>query len=196
MSLLVGTVANCILWGNTDGGGGDESAQLHATGPVTVKYSCIQGLTGSLGGIGNTGSDPLLRDADGPDGIAGTTDDDLGLSGGSACIDAADNTSVPAGTSTDAAGNPRFRDDPGTADTGNPDGAHALVDMGALEFQGDSSGGVGDLDGDGSVGVGDLLILLAAFGPCPDPPARCPADLDGNGGVDVIDLLILLAGWD
>jgi hypothetical protein len=53
----------------------------------------------------------------------------------------------------------------------------------------------GDLDGDGAVTVSDLLLLLAAWGDCPDPPAECAADLDGNGAVDVGDLLTLLANW-
>ena len=52
-----------------------------------------------------------------------------------------------------------------------------------------------DLDDDGSVGFTDLLILLASWGDCPDPPAECPADLDGSGGVGFGDLLILLASW-
>ncbi|MHC4970543.1 MAG: dockerin type I domain-containing protein [Planctomycetota bacterium] len=54
---------------------------------------------------------------------------------------------------------------------------------------------LGDLDGDGAVGVTDFLLLLAAWGPCPDPPEPCPADLDGDGIVSVIDFLILLAHW-
>ncbi|MHC4414016.1 MAG: S8 family serine peptidase [Planctomycetota bacterium] len=53
----------------------------------------------------------------------------------------------------------------------------------------------GDINGDGTVGVSDLLLLLAAWGPCPDPPAECPADLDGDGTVGITDLLILLANW-
>jgi choice-of-anchor B domain-containing protein len=53
----------------------------------------------------------------------------------------------------------------------------------------------GDLDGDGSVGISDLLMLLAAWGPCPDPPDPCPGDLDGDGSVGIGDLLILLANW-
>ncbi|MHC4413983.1 MAG: hypothetical protein ACYS0G_01735 [Planctomycetota bacterium] len=52
-----------------------------------------------------------------------------------------------------------------------------------------------DIDGDGSVGISDLLILLRAWGPCPDPPDPCPADLDGDGMVGVSDLLLLLADW-
>lgn len=53
----------------------------------------------------------------------------------------------------------------------------------------------GDVDGDGVVGVVDFLALLAAWGPCPDPPAACPADLDGDGHVGITDLLMLLAAW-
>ncbi len=54
---------------------------------------------------------------------------------------------------------------------------------------------LGDLDGDGTVGVLDLLILLANWGPCPDPPDDCPADLDRDGVVGILDLLTLLANW-
>jgi hypothetical protein len=59
-----------------------------------------------------------------------------------------------------------------------------------------SAGGLpGDIDGDGIVGTADLLMLLAAWGDCPDPPEECPADLDGDGTVGTADLLILLANW-
>ena len=54
---------------------------------------------------------------------------------------------------------------------------------------------VGDLDGDGVVGINDFLLLLAAWGACPAPPAVCPADFDGDGTVGINDLLILLAQW-
>ena len=55
---------------------------------------------------------------------------------------------------------------------------------------------VGDLDGDCHVGINDFLMLLAAWGPCPDPcPPSCPADLDCDGDVGINDFLILLAGW-
>ncbi len=54
---------------------------------------------------------------------------------------------------------------------------------------------VGDLDGDGAVGILDFLALLAAWGPCPAPPADCPADLNGDGLVGITDFLILLGNW-
>ncbi|MFB3139187.1 MAG: hypothetical protein ACE10B_08205, partial [Phycisphaerales bacterium] len=54
---------------------------------------------------------------------------------------------------------------------------------------------LGDLNGDGIVGIGDLLLLLAAWGPCPDPPQECPADLDDDATVGILDLLTLLANW-
>ncbi len=58
----------------------------------------------------------------------------------------------------------------------------------------DRPGLTGDLNGDGVVDVFDLLILLDAWGACPEGEA-CPADLDGNHEVNVFDLLILLDHW-
>jgi hypothetical protein len=58
-------------------------------------------------------------------------------------------------------------------------------------------GGIpGDIDGNGVVNVNDFLLLIGAWGDCPDPcPPSCPADLDGNCSVNVNDFLILLANW-
>ncbi len=54
----------------------------------------------------------------------------------------------------------------------------------------------GDLDGDGTVGIIDLLLLLAAWGPCPEPCVPyCPGDLDGDCAVGIVDLLTLLGNW-
>ncbi|MHC4500848.1 MAG: right-handed parallel beta-helix repeat-containing protein, partial [Planctomycetota bacterium] len=56
-------VTNCIIWGNSDSRGMDESAQIGTFGiPLIVNYSCVQGWTGGLGGIGNIGADPLFAD--------------------------------------------------------------------------------------------------------------------------------------
>ena len=96
------TVTNCILWGNTDAGGTDESAQVHG-GTPTVNYCCIQGWTGSLGGTGNIDANPgFVRDPnDGGDGWGvGGNDDfgDLHIVPGSPCIDAGDGGALPADT--------------------------------------------------------------------------------------------------
>jgi hypothetical protein len=54
---------------------------------------------------------------------------------------------------------------------------------------------LGDLNGDGTVGINDFLSLLQAWGPCPLPPASCPADLDDDGTVGITDFLTLLQNW-
>jgi hypothetical protein len=64
----------------------------------------------------------------------------------------------------------------------------------AATWRGCPTGTVGDLNGDGVVNVSDLLILLGAWGDCPQG-RDCPADLNGDGTVNVSDLLILLANW-
>ena len=37
-----------------------------------------------------------------------------------------------------------------------------------------------DIDGDGLVAFSDLLAVISNWGPCPDPPAPCPADINGD----------------
>jgi len=118
------SINNCILWGNTDSGGMDESAQIHvSTGSPTVNYSLVQGGWTGIGGIGNLSSDPLFVDSHGLDGIFGSGDEDLRLEAGSLAIDAGNNNLVL--EDTDLGGNPRVVD-------GDGDGT-ATVDMGAYE---------------------------------------------------------------
>ena len=103
---------NCILWGDTP----DEIYVRFGSAPV-ITYSYVQG--GWIG-ASNINADPKFADPDGR------------LSAASPCIDAGDNTVVPGGVTTDLDGNLRFRDDPGTSDTGY--GTPPIVDMGAYEF--------------------------------------------------------------
>ena len=51
-----------------------------------------------------------------------------------------------------------------------------------------------DVNGDGLVDVDDLLLVISAWGVCPDD-APCPADLDGDEIVGIDDLLLVIAGW-
>jgi hypothetical protein len=81
------------------------------------------------------------------------------------------------------------------ADTGSNSNVEAAVDGVALTTV-TCSLPVGDIDGDGVVGITDFLMLLAVWGPCPDPcPPSCPADLDGDCTVGITDFLTLLANW-
>jgi hypothetical protein len=94
-------VTNCIFWGNRDKNGTSRSAQISGSASygvniTTVTYSCVQG--GWSGGVGNIALDPLFADADGPDGIPGTVDDDLRLSPDSPCLDAGDGIALPVDT--------------------------------------------------------------------------------------------------
>ncbi len=108
------TVSNSIVWGNSPN-------QIEDFGWATVSYNCVDG---GYKGPGNIDADPLFVDPD---------NGDYHLSPGSPCIDAADNTAVPKGITTDLDGNPRFVDDPDTKDTGFGD--PPIVDMGSYEFQ-------------------------------------------------------------
>jgi hypothetical protein len=109
-------MANCILWD-----GGDEIS-LSGDSIITITYSDIHG---GWPGTGNIDADPQFIDPG---------NGDLRLSPGSPCIDAGDNTAVPAGITTDLDGNPRFLEIPETPDTGYGD--LPIVDMGAYESLG------------------------------------------------------------
>jgi len=151
-------VSNCVLWGNTAVNADSAyKAQVHtsAGGTASLRHSCVQGvLTGAPGEDppnpadfpGCTEADPLFVDPDGPDGIRGTSDDDLRVQAGSPCLDAGDNAAVPADVldldgdgnraerlPVDVLGQPRRVDDPAAPDVGA--GTAPLVDMGAHERQ-------------------------------------------------------------
>ncbi len=197
-------MTNCILW---DGGNEvwNEDDSL-----IEIAFSDVQG---GWPGIGNVNADPLFVQSPhpGPDGEWGTEDDDYGdlrLQPGSPCIDAADNSAVPADVTDvdedgdtnepipwDLEGDPRFVDDPVTADCAQAPGQCGecpVVDMGAYEFQdGNAHCCPADFDGDGAVGAADLAELLGSWGPC----EGCPADLDDDGNVGPFDLALLLGAW-
>ncbi len=153
-------VSNSIAWGNRDASGQGSTSQIFNdpayTPTAIVNYCCVEG--GWLEGSGNIGDAPLLTryPDDGGDGwgdydytsdideSANNDYGDLRLLPGSPCIDAGDNTAVPADVLDldedgdtdepipfDLEGNARFEDDPTVPDTGN--GTPPIVDMGAYE---------------------------------------------------------------
>ncbi len=137
------TLVNSVLWGNADANGTVETSQITSSGSQ-IDNCCVEGWSGGLGGSGNFGDDPQLVDAIGPDGVAGTEDDDASLFAGSPCLDAGDNDRVPADAldvdgdgdrdeplPLDLAGNERFLESPAAPDVGA--GTPPLVDLGAYE---------------------------------------------------------------
>ncbi len=115
------TLVNSIFWGNTDGSGGGETAQVfnNPSNFLEVDYSCVEGWTGGFGGTGNHGDDPQFVDADGPDNVIGTQDDNLRLPADSTCVDVGDNAAVTVATDLD----------------GNPRVVNGIVDMGSYEYR-------------------------------------------------------------
>jgi hypothetical protein len=185
-------VLNSIIFYNIDITGFNEASQIwHLSGVLTLNYSCILGLTGGLGGIGNLSVDPLFVDIGGGD---------FRLTHSSGCIDAGDNTAVPGSVTTDLDGKPRFFDDPETADTGV--GTPPIVDIGAYEFNkvcgdADHPNPMGDVNIDCGVDLADFAICALAW-----------LSGDGEGGwnsdcnlydadlvIDTSDLKILGAHW-
>jgi hypothetical protein len=129
-------VQNSILWGNSQNGVVNESSQFAGPGPMSVNYSIVEGWTGSLGGAGNSGADPLFVAPPG----------DLHVQANSPAIDAGNNAAVPPDsadldgdgdtsepTPFDLDGNPRFLDMPSIPDAGV--GPPPVVDIGAYEFE-------------------------------------------------------------
>ncbi|TKJ37159.1 MAG: hypothetical protein CEE38_09710 [Planctomycetes bacterium B3_Pla] len=103
---------NCILWDS------NRAMWINDSSTVNVFYSNI---SGGWPGEGNIDADPMFVDADGPDYIPGTEDDDLRLAPLSPCIDSGDPGYVSGPDETDFDANPRI--------TGG------RIDMGAYEFQ-------------------------------------------------------------
>jgi probable HAF family extracellular repeat protein len=105
------TVTNCIFWGNTDNNGTGEPAQFGFYGDyskININYSCVQGWTGDLGGVGNMGADPLFVEPDYWDVNGVWIDGDYHLLIDSPCIDAGDPNYVTEPNETDLDGNPRI----------------------------------------------------------------------------------------
>ena len=93
------TVRNSIFWDNTatngpnvvDGEAGSfylYEDEIYPSSTLDINYSIVNGWTGTFGGAGNSGADPVFADLDGLDDVPGTLDDDLRLTPGSPAINA------------------------------------------------------------------------------------------------------------
>lgn len=188
-------IVNSIIWANTADTTG-LPAQL--TGPITVNHSCVQDWDGSLGGVGNFGADPGFVEPLGPDGLAGTGDENLLLQPSSPCIDAGDSAAIEPYATLDLTGRPRFFDDLATPDTGVPSSLGATVDLGPTEYLGWEALRPGDMNCDGAITPADVNLFVSALR-YPNGqgwPGNCPwlhADLDGDGRVTFADISILRA---
>ncbi|HUB26869.1 MAG TPA: right-handed parallel beta-helix repeat-containing protein, partial [Tepidisphaeraceae bacterium] len=126
-------ITNCILWG--DGApGSNEAYGIYSPGaPWGFFYSDVEGGNPYVTGKAVLNTNPFFVN------VAG---DDFEVQPYSPVVDAGDNAAVPAGITTDLAGNPRFQDVPTSAHTGS--GAVPIVDMGVYETTpalGDYAGG-------------------------------------------------------
>jgi len=183
-----GEITNCIFWGNCDTGGAacDESAQIHGGTPI-VCFSDIQGLnpTGPFADCNNINCDPCFVDPDGPDGLAGTEDDNLHLLPRSCAIDKGAPGSYVGETDIDE-----------QARVMGP-----FVDMGADEVCDGCQRCKGDLDRNGFIMQSDLFEMISILGRTGPPYilADCQrrwnpcADMDDNGFIMISDMFALIA---
>lgn len=182
---------NSILWANSDNTGSSQSAQIRSVnGAPSITFSIIHGWNGTLGGVGNNGSNPLFVDLDGPDNTPGNLDDNLRLASGSPAIDSARNSDVPPALATDLDAKPRFADDPATTDTGV--GSPPIVDRGAYEFQ--LTCEPCDVNCNGTTNAFDIqpfIELLIGGGPAPCSP--CAGDANSDGTVNTFDINSFIA---
>ena len=105
-------VRSCIIWGGAEPTYNGDRSEIY------ILYSNV---SGGWPGEGNIDADPQFVDADGPDNIPGTEDDDLRLTLSSPCVNTGDPDYVPEPGETDVNGNRRT--------------VGGRIDMGAYEFQ-------------------------------------------------------------
>ena len=164
------SLISCILWGNTPA----EISEFVA-GSTIVTYPLV---AGGWPGDGNTSTDPMFVDADGPDDVFGTDDDDLRLLSGSPGINTGDPTLATEPGATDLDGNPRVRG--------------CRVDMGAYET--DELQTAGDFDADEDVDLADYQYFETCFGGVDNGPAwfdtcLCVFNVDDDAQITFVDYL-------
>ncbi|UCG47062.1 MAG: S8 family serine peptidase [Phycisphaerales bacterium] len=192
------TLTNSILWQNTESESVGQAAQInndYSGQPSNIDYCCLQGWTGTLGGLGNVSLDPLFVDPC-------TADYHLSSAGWrwdaqrsrwdydtvtSPCIDA---------------GNPGspLADEP-LAVPGDPDnlwGLNRRLNMGAYAGTAQASMAppgqalLADLNNDAIVNNADLALMLTDYA---DTLQYRPGDLNRDASADACDISLLAAEW-
>ena len=181
------TVTNCILWGNSDGTGTGEAAQIHIySGTPVLNYSCIQGWTGSLDEMGNIDDDPCFADP---------CNDDYHLQSQAGRWNPNSQSWV-----TDASTSPCI-------DAGNPgcplgdepnDTNNVRINMGAYGGTAEASKtpanwrSIADLTNDGAVDINDLGVFVKYW---LDTGECIPSDLNRNQSVNFVDYAVFARQW-
>lgn len=173
------TLNSTILWGNFDSGGMSEIAQVKLiSGSVQIDYCAMMGWTGAWGGVGNFAGPVDLVDADGPDNIPGTSDDDVRLLPTSPCINAGSLILIPPVESMDIEGHPR--------------NMGCRLDIGAHEFYVGPAHS-GDMDGNGIIDANDLRLFIPPVLGTGPLAYWCVADMNADSAVDLQDVPLFVA---
>jgi len=135
------SIDNSILWGNyRDGGIQDQYAAVYPNATNRADYTCMQGWTGSFGGVGNFGDDPQFA---GPANFR--------LLETSPCVNAGDNNSLPAGTNVDLDGATRILE--GVVDLGAYESTEPCV---VIDYY-------ADVNESGAVNFNDISLIVDVF---------------------------------
>ena len=170
------TVLNdCILWGNRGSDSTVESAQVAGetsdNGMPQLNYCCVEGWTGNLGGISNTGLNPCFAKVGNwdPNGTPNNMVDDFFVMGdyhllvASPCINAGDPNYVPEPNGTDLDGRARVFD--------------GRIDMGAYEFPNTSPAAC-------IISGNQMLEARGPFGVKVTLDGSCSSDADSTQGTN------------
>ena len=180
-------LTNCILRDNNSVLGTTEFTQIYADNrPPVINYSCIQGWTGSLGGLGNIDVDPCFVDAGNGDyhlqSAAGRWDPSQNIW----VVDANTSRCIDAGNPGSPLGNEAI------------DGNNTRINMGGYGGTAEASKTplgwslLGDLTNNGRVDYLDLDWQL--FGWLLNLN-QVPGDLNRDGTINMVDTALLAADW-
>ncbi len=198
--------ANCLIFANTTGGSSGFAAQLVATGgTASISRSAIQNFNAALEpdasfiGCFAVAFDGDVADANGLDGLFGTSDDNYEPTACSSLVDAGSAAFLPADSGdvdddgdvlepwpVDADRNNRVVDLAAPNVVASELGA---LDIGAIERPVQQLADP-DYDNDGDVDGADLAVLLGAWNAFGNQ-----FDLNGDCVVDAADIAILLGAW-